>query len=89
MRRVKLHDARQIMLSDTGFLDRLPHQLVAAFHATLEAAPALTFSCTSSTLPSPIGIAARPLYARSCWRLVPPMPALDVFNKIDCLPPRS
>jgi GTP-binding protein HflX len=37
MRRVKLPDARQILLTDTvGFLDRLPHQLVAAFHATLE-----------------------------------------------------
>jgi GTP-binding protein HflX len=39
MRRVKLPDARQIVLSDTvGFIDRLPHQLVAAFHATLEEA---------------------------------------------------
>lgn len=37
MRRVKLPDARQIVLADTvGFIDRLPHQLVAAFHATLE-----------------------------------------------------
>jgi len=37
VRRVKLPDARQIMVSDTvGFIDRLPHQLVAAFRATLE-----------------------------------------------------
>ena len=37
MRRVKLPDARQVMLADTvGFIERLPHQLVAAFHATLE-----------------------------------------------------
>jgi len=37
VRRLKLPDARQIMLSDTvGFIDRLPHQLVAAFRATLE-----------------------------------------------------
>jgi GTP-binding protein HflX len=37
VRRVRLPDARQLMLSDTvGFIDRLPHQLVAAFHATLE-----------------------------------------------------
>ena len=37
MRRVKLGDARQILISDTvGFIDRLPHQLVAAFRATLE-----------------------------------------------------
>ena len=37
VRRMKLPDARQIFLSDTvGFIDRLPHQLVAAFRATLE-----------------------------------------------------
>jgi GTP-binding protein HflX len=37
MRRVKLPDARQVVLADTvGFIERLPHQLVAAFHATLE-----------------------------------------------------
>jgi GTP-binding protein HflX len=37
VRRVKLPDARQIMVADTvGFIDRLPHQLVAAFRATLE-----------------------------------------------------
>lgn len=37
VRRLVLPDARQILLSDTvGFIDRLPHQLVAAFRATLE-----------------------------------------------------
>lgn len=37
IRRVRLPDGRQLLLSDTvGFIDRLPHQLVAAFHATLE-----------------------------------------------------
>src|SRR5690606_22294690 len=37
IRRVHLSDGRQFLLSDTvGFIDRLPHQLVAAFHATLE-----------------------------------------------------
>jgi GTP-binding protein HflX len=37
MRRLKLGDQRQVLLADTvGFIDRLPHQLVAAFHATLE-----------------------------------------------------
>ena len=38
VRRVRLPDRRQLLLSDTvGFIDRLPHTLVAAFHATLEA----------------------------------------------------
>lgn len=37
VRRVRLADARHIMLADTvGFIDRLPHSLVAAFRATLE-----------------------------------------------------
>jgi len=37
VRRVKLPDRRELLLSDTvGFIDRLPHALVAAFRATLE-----------------------------------------------------
>lgn len=37
VRRLRLPDARHVMLADTvGFIDRLPHTLVAAFHATLE-----------------------------------------------------
>jgi len=37
VRQVRLPDRRQLLLSDTvGFIDRLPHTLVAAFRATLE-----------------------------------------------------
>ncbi len=37
VRQIRLPDSRQILLSDTvGFIDRLPHTLVAAFRATLE-----------------------------------------------------
>jgi len=37
VRRVKLPDRRELLVSDTvGFIDRLPHSLVAAFRATLE-----------------------------------------------------
>ena len=37
VRRVSLPDRRELLLSDTvGFIDRLPHTLVAAFRATLE-----------------------------------------------------
>jgi GTPase len=37
LRQVRLSDGPQILLSDTvGFIDRLPHSLVAAFRATLE-----------------------------------------------------
>ncbi len=37
VRQVKLPDRRELLVSDTvGFIDRLPHALVAAFRATLE-----------------------------------------------------
>jgi GTP-binding protein HflX len=37
VRRVRLPDSRELLVSDTvGFIDRLPHALVAAFGATLE-----------------------------------------------------
>jgi GTP-binding protein HflX len=37
VRRVRLPDSRELLVSDTvGFIDRLPHTLVAAFRATLE-----------------------------------------------------
>lgn len=37
VRRVDLPDRRELLLSDTvGFIDRLPHTLIAAFRATLE-----------------------------------------------------
>ena len=37
VRQVHLGDSRELLLSDTvGFIDRLPHALVAAFRATLE-----------------------------------------------------
>ena len=37
VRRVRLPDRRELLVSDTvGFIERLPHSLVAAFRATLE-----------------------------------------------------
>jgi GTP-binding protein HflX len=37
VRQVRLPDRRELLMSDTvGFIDRLPHALVAAFRATLE-----------------------------------------------------
>jgi GTPase len=37
VRRVRLPDRRDLLISDTvGFIDRLPHTLIAAFRATLE-----------------------------------------------------
>src|SRR5207248_2692077 len=37
VRQMRLPDSRELLVSDTvGFIDRLPHALVAAFRATLE-----------------------------------------------------
>ena len=85
MRRVRLSDARQLMLSDTvGFIDRLPHQLVAAFHATLEevtSADLLLHVIDASAEDRDRRINA----VRSVLLEVGAshVPILDVYNKID------
>jgi GTP-binding protein HflX len=91
LRRVKLGDARQILLSDTvGFIDRLPHQLVAAFHATLEEVS------SADLLVHVIDASAADRVRRSeAVRSVladvgaEKIPIVDVFNKIDLVPPRE
>jgi GTP-binding protein HflX len=89
MRRLKLPDSRQILLADTvGFIDRLPHQLVAAFHATLEevaAADLLVHVIDAS--------AADRERRRDAVRSVladvgaQQIPMIEAFNKIDRLEP--
>jgi GTP-binding protein HflX len=85
VRRIKLPDARQIMLSDTvGFIDRLPHQLVAAFRATLE-------EVTSADLLVHVIDASAPDRDRRMEAVravvaevgAAQVPMLQVFNKID------
>jgi GTP-binding protein HflX len=88
MRRVKLADSRQILLSDTvGFIDRLPHQLIAAFHATLEEV------VRAELLLHVIDAAAtdrerRSEAVRSVLMEVGAghVPVVEVFNKIDLVP---
>ena len=87
VRRVKLADARQMVVADTvGFLDRLPHDLVAAFHATLEEV------VTADLLLHVIDASAddrdrRAAAVRSVLAEVGAgaVPTLDVFNKCDRL----
>jgi GTPase len=88
LRRVKLGDARQMLLSDTvGFIDRLPHQLVAAFHATLEevsSADLLVHVIDASASDR----ARRSDAVRSVLADVGAgrIPIVEVFNKIDLVP---
>jgi GTP-binding protein HflX len=87
VRRMKLPDARQIFLSDTvGFIDRLPHQLVAAFRATLEevsAADLLVHVIDASVEDRDRRMdAVRAVLTEVGAQDVP---ILDVYNKIDLI----
>ncbi|HUL71457.1 MAG TPA: GTPase HflX [Vicinamibacterales bacterium] len=89
VRRIRLPDARQILLSDTvGFIDRLPHQLVAAFRATLE-------EVVGADLLLHVIDAAAPDRARRIGAVqavlaeigAEHVPVVAVYNKIDRLDP--
>jgi GTPase len=87
VRRVKLADARQMLLSDTvGFIDRLPHQLVASFHATLEEvvhADLLVHVIDAATLDRERRMnAVHSVLAEVGAERVP---VVEVFNKVDLL----
>ncbi|HSL23353.1 MAG TPA: GTPase HflX [Vicinamibacterales bacterium] len=87
VRRVKLPDQRQLLISDTvGFIDRLPHPIVAAFRATLEEA-------ADADLLLHVIDAAAPDRERHIETVrdvlleigASRVPLLDVFNKADML----
>ena len=88
VRRVRLPDARELLLSDTvGFIDRLPHALVAAFRATLEEAAdadLLLHVIDASHPDRDRMIAAVMRVLESVGALE--VPRLEVFNKVDQLP---
>ncbi len=89
VRKVKLPDKRQILLSDTvGFIDRLPHQLVAAFQATLEEVASanllLHLADASAQDRERRDAAVRSVLAEVGAGEVP---TLVVFNKCDLLSP--
>ena len=87
VRKVKLPDRRELLVSDTvGFIDRLPHSLVAAFRATLE-------EVAGADLLLHVIDAASPDRARHMDAVAAVLgevgagrvPALEVFNKCDRL----
>jgi GTP-binding protein HflX len=89
VRQVRLPDSRELLVSDTvGFIDRLPHALVAAFRATLE-------ETADADLVLHVIDAAAPDRERriSAVRQVLEeigaldVPLLDVYNKCDALTP--
>jgi GTP-binding protein HflX len=89
VRKVMLPDRRPLLLSDTvGFIDRLPHTLVAAFRATLEetADADLVLHVIDASNPE------RERHAAAVSRVLEEVgativPRLEVYNKIDRLNP--
>jgi GTP-binding protein HflX len=87
VRRVKLPDRRELLVSDTvGFIDRLPHSLVAAFRATLEevAEADLLLHVIDASAPDrdrQIAAVQAVLAEVGAERV----PAIEVFNKCDRL----
>ncbi len=89
VRRVAMPDRRELLLSDTvGFIDRLPHTLVAAFRATLEetADADLVLHVIDAASPERdrhIAAVSRVLEEIGALSV----PRIEVYNKADCLTP--
>jgi GTP-binding protein HflX len=87
VRQVRLPDRRELLVSDTvGFIDRLPHALVAAFRATLEevAEADLVLHVIDAAN------AERERQVTAVRRVLAEVgaidvPTIDVYNKIDAL----
>src|SRR5712691_8541487 len=87
VRRVRLPDNRELLVSDTvGFIDRLPHALVAAFSATLEEvaeADLILHVIDAGSAERDRRIAAVRSVLEEVEALEVPM--LEVYNKIDTI----
>lgn len=87
VRRVRLPDEREMLVSDTvGFIDRLPHALVAAFRATLEEvadADLLLHVIDAADAEGERRIAAVMRVLESVEALT--VPRFEVYNKVDQL----
>jgi GTP-binding protein HflX len=87
VRQVRLPDNRELLVSDTvGFIDRLPHALVAAFRATLEevAEAELALHVIDA------GSAERERQMAAVRRVLEEVgasdvPVIDVYNKVDTI----
>src|SRR5262245_53732392 len=87
LRRARLPDARELLVSDTvGFIERLPHALVAAFGATLEEVAEAdlvlhVIDASSEERERQIAAVRRVLEDVGAEHVA----RLDVFNKIDAV----
>ena len=87
LRRIRLPDRRELLVSDTvGFIDRLPHALIAAFRATLEEVAEAdlvlhVIDAASTDRDRQIGAVRRVLEEVGAAEV----PVLDVYNKNDVI----
>jgi GTP-binding protein HflX len=87
VRQVRLPDRRELLLSDTvGFIDRLPHALVAAFRATLEEVAEAdlvlhVIDAASSERERHVAAVRRVLEEVGASEV----PMVDVYNKVDAI----
>ncbi|MBI3048777.1 MAG: GTPase HflX [Acidobacteria bacterium] len=87
LRRVRLPDRRELLISDTvGFIDRLPHALVAAFRATLEEVAEANLALHVIDAGAP----ERERHVAAVRRVLEEVgaaevPVLDVYNKVDTI----
>jgi GTP-binding protein HflX len=85
VRQVRLPDRRELLISDTvGFIDRLPHALVAAFRATLEEVAEADLALHVIDAASP----ERERHMAAVRRVLEEVgaadvPVIDVYNKVD------
>ena len=89
VRQVRLPDRRELLISDTvGFIDRLPHALVAAFRATLEEVAEADLALHVIDAAT----ADRDRHVTAVRRVLEEVgaadvPVIEVYNKIDAITP--
>jgi GTP-binding protein HflX len=91
VRQVRLPDRRELLVSDTvGFIDRLPHALVAAFRATLEEVVDADLALHVIDASSPELERQRAAVRRVLEDVgAAEVPLIEVYNKIDALAPEE
>ena len=90
-RRAKLGNRSSALFTDTvGFIQRLPHTLVAAFQSTLEEITHADCILRVHDASSPLLEEQKKVVEQTIGELeAGDIPALDVFNKLDVCPPHA
>jgi GTPase len=87
LRRLRLPSQREVILSDTvGFINKLPHTLVSAFHATLEEVREADLLLHVIDLSNPRFLQQRAAVGQVLEEIqAQDQPVLELYNKVDLL----